>query len=49
MFEFDNEFINIARNVYFTNDKRCALKRHINELCGSRLIEEKSYSEYTQT
>ena len=44
---FDQEFIEIARSVYFTNDKRCAIKRAINELLGSRLIEEKSYTDYT--
>ena len=46
--EFDQEFIKIARSVYFTNDRRCAIKRAINELCGSRLVEEKSYTEYRQ-
>jgi len=44
--EFDDEFIKLARSVYMTNDRRCAIKRAINELCGSRLIEEKSYAEY---
>ncbi len=43
---FDQEFIKIARSVYFTNDHRYALKRKINELLGSRLVEEKSYRDY---
>jgi len=43
---FDQEFIELARSVYYTNDKRCAVKRNINELVGSRLVEEKSYAAY---
>jgi hypothetical protein len=45
---FDEEFIVLARSVYFTNDLRCKIKRAINDLCGSHIIEEKSYSEYTR-
>lgn len=45
--EFDNEFIEIARAVYITNDKRSDVKRDINELLGSNLVEEKSYADYT--
>ena len=33
-----------SRSVYRTNDRRAALKRQVNELLGSRLIEEKSYA-----
>ena len=44
---FDHEFIALARSVYLKNDERAALKRSINELCGSRLREEKYYTEYT--
>jgi tetratricopeptide (TPR) repeat protein len=44
--EFDEEFITITRNVYVNNDERCAIKRKINNLMGSRLIEEKSYAAY---
>lgn len=44
--KFDYEFIELARSVYHTNDKRCTIKRAINDLCGSRLCEEKSYKEY---
>ena len=43
---FDQEFIKLARSVYFTNDKRADIKRKINMLCSSELIEEKSYSQY---
>lgn len=43
---FDAEFVTLARLVYMTNDERCHLKREINELLGSRIIEEKSYSAY---
>ena len=45
---FDAEFIALARAVYVTNDKRADLKRDINRLLGSALMEEKSYSPYTQ-
>lgn len=44
--EFDSEFIALARNIYYTNDKRFQVKRAINELLGSRLTEEKSYKKY---
>jgi tetratricopeptide (TPR) repeat protein len=43
---FGNRFIELARSVYQTNDHRAALKRRINELLGSPLIEEKSYARY---
>ena len=43
---FDEEFIELARAVYVTNDKRAAIKRVINLKTGSELIEEKSYSDY---
>jgi len=43
---FDKEFIEIARSVYYTNDERCRVKRKINDLTGSRLVEEKSYAAY---
>ena len=43
---FDEEFIELARSVYITNDKRSRIKRKINETYGSKLIEEKSYSDY---
>ena len=44
--QFDDEFIQTTRSVYMTNDKRCAIKRQINELLGSNLVEEKSYAAY---
>jgi hypothetical protein len=44
--EFGAAFIELARSVYLTNDRRSALKRRINELVGSRLVEEKSYANY---
>ena len=42
---FDQEFIHLARSVYQLNDQRAAVKRQINETCGSSLLEEKSYGE----
>ena len=42
---FDQEFIALARSVYQLNDQRAALKRQINDACGSSLVEEKSYGE----
>lgn len=44
--DFGPAFIELARAVYHNNDKRAELKRGINELLGSRLIEEKSYAAY---
>lgn len=44
--DFGEAFIKLARAVYVTNDKRMAVKRRINELLGSRLVEEKSYAAY---
>ena len=43
---FDEKFIELARNVYFTNDERSRIKRNINQTFGSQIIEEKSYSKY---
>ena len=43
---FDDEFIQLARSVYITNDERSRIKRKINELLGSEPVEEKSYAEY---
>jgi ADP-heptose:LPS heptosyltransferase len=40
---FDPVFIELARSVYRYNDRRAALKRQINQLTGSEIIEEKSY------
>ena len=44
--DFSDEFIRLARAVYFNNDDRARLKRSINDLLGSTLIEEKSYAAY---
>ena len=44
--EFDNIFIELARSVYFTNDKRSEIKKRINRLSNSEITEEKSYEEY---
>jgi hypothetical protein len=43
--EFDEEFIAIACNIRTSNDKRCSVKKQIDELCGSTITEEKSYEE----
>ena len=44
--DFGARFIELARAVYHRNDERAALKRRINEQCGSELVEEKSYAAY---
>ena len=44
--DFSDEFISLARSVYFTNDKRADIKKKINLISGSELIEEKSYAKY---
>jgi len=46
---FDAEFIELARAVYFENDERAAIKREINLMLGSGLMEEKSYQNYRVT
>ena len=43
---FDTEFIELARSVYTTNDKRAEIKKEINLKYGSLFVEEKSYSNY---
>lgn len=44
--EFDDEFIQLARSVYFTNDERAKVKKQLNEVTNSKLVEEKSYQKY---
>jgi len=44
--DFGPTFIELARSVYIRNDTRARLKREINELLGSSLVEEKSYAAY---
>jgi hypothetical protein len=46
--KFDSEFIELARKVYFTNDKRFELKNQINSLTDSEIREQKQYVEYQQ-
>ena len=44
--DFGERFIELARSVYRHNDRRSAVKRQVNELLGSSLVEEKSYAAY---
>lgn len=44
---FGERFIEVARAVYFTNDKRSQIKKDINIKYGSEFVEEKSYQDYT--
>ncbi|MEQ1661431.1 MAG: hypothetical protein ABL877_01910 [Thiobacillus sp.] len=44
--DFGPKFIDLARSVYIQNDRRATLKKSINALCGSRIVEEKSYTEF---
>ena len=44
--DFGPTFIELARAVYRTNDRRAAIKKEINLLLGSALVEEKSYKDY---
>lgn len=43
---FGPQFVELARRVYMDNDKRAAVKRQINELAGSDIVEEKSHKPY---
>ena len=43
---FDDEFIRLARSVYFENDTRARIKKDINLALGSAYVEEKSYEDY---
>lgn len=47
--DFGPQFVLLARDVYVTNDRRAALKKEINLLTGSALVEEKSYEDYKQS
>lgn len=40
---FDENFIQIARDIYLNNDKRYHLKQQVNLFFKSKIIEEKSY------
>jgi len=44
--DFGARFIELARAVYRTNDRRAEIKREINSHLGSRIVEEKSYRDY---
>lgn len=46
--QFGGKFVQLARSVYLTNDKRAELKKEINVLFNSDIMEEKSYTEYIQ-
>ena len=43
---FGDDFIRLARAVYITNDRRADVKKQINLLLGSDLVEEKSYADH---
>ena len=43
---FDEEFVRLARSVYFENDERARIKKEINLALGSSYVEEKSYQDY---
>jgi transcriptional regulator of nitric oxide reductase len=45
--EFDDRFIELARAVYVTNDRRSQVKKELNLHLGSEIIEEKSYQDYS--
>ncbi len=45
--EFDERFIELARAVYFTNDRRSEVKKKLNLHLGSEIVEEKSYKDYS--
>ena len=43
---FDQGFIDLARSIYFQNDKRGKVKRQIDLLMNSEIVEEKQYTAY---
>jgi hypothetical protein len=44
--KFDKGFIDLARKIYITNDKRAKIKLEVNQKFGSQIIEVKSYKKY---
>ena len=44
--QFDEDFVKLARSVYFENDERARIKKDINLALGSAYVEEKSYEDY---
>ena len=47
--DFGDEFVRLARAVYFENDERARIKKDINLALGSAYVEEKSYQDYRAT
>lgn len=45
--DFGPKFIELARAVYIQNDRRAGIKKLINALCGSSIVEEKSYTQFS--
>jgi hypothetical protein len=45
---FDSEFVQLARSVYFDNDRRAVVKKTINTRYNSLIVEEKQYTNYRQ-
>jgi hypothetical protein len=46
--EFGDRFVELARSVYVLNDRRATLKRQINQVLGSELVEQKSYAAWSE-
>ena len=44
--DFGDKFIQLARSVYIKNDRRAEIKKEINLLTNSGIVEEKSYESY---
>ena len=44
--KFDQKFVELARSVYITNDRRAEIKLKINNKFGSKIVEVKSYTKY---
>jgi len=44
--DFNDKFIQLARDVYITNDKRSKIKLEINKILGSNIKEVKQYTQY---
>ena len=44
--KFDQKFVELARSVYITNDRRAEIKLKINNIFGSKIVEVKSYTKY---
>ena len=43
---FDDEFVQYARGAFKNNDERAAVKKEVNLILGSKIVEEKSYEKY---